>query len=447
MNILQEFETIAAISTPLGTGGVGVIRISGEKSFEIALKITDRKTLPAGKICHGWILDDSVKIDEVVILPFKNPNSYTGEDVIEIQCHGGVNVVRNILDVVLKNGARIAERGEFTKRAFLNKKLDLSQAEAVDDLIHAKTSNFAIQSAKNLSGVLASKIIEIKGEIFETTSRIVAGIDFPEDVAEPEYSYLIERFTASLNEIDKILASAKSSDILRQGIKVAIVGRPNVGKSSLCNALLNLDRAIVTDIAGTTRDIIKENLDLGVAVTLIDTAGIREDENIDKVEEIGIEYSKQSAQEADLILFLYDANTGLTDEDNEIYEIIKDKTHIVVANKIDLVENFTEEIPNTARLSTYSKDGLDELKEKMRIFVCQISPEDTEYITNKRQQECLKRSREALQRALTAAQAEELQDMIYIDLKSALLALDEITGEVITDDILNNIFDHFCIGK
>lgn len=447
MNILQEFETIAAISTPLGTGGVGVIRISGEKSFDIALKISDRQTLPAGKICHGWILDDGVKIDEVVILPFKNPNSYTGEDVVEIQCHGGVNVVRNILDVVLKNGARIAERGEFTKRAFLNKKLDLSQAEAVDDLIHAKTSNFAIQSAKNLSGVLASKINEIKGEIFETTSRIVAGIDFPEDVAEPEYSYLIERFTASLNEIDKILASAKSSDILRQGIKVAIVGRPNVGKSSLFNALLNLDRAIVTDIAGTTRDIIKENLDLGVAVTLIDTAGIREDENIDKVEEIGIEYSKQSAQEADLILFLYDANAGLTDEDNEIYEIIKDKTHIVVANKIDLVENFTEEIPNTARLSTYSKDGLDELKEKMRTFVCQISPEDTEYITNKRQQECLKRSREALQRALTAAQAEELQDMIYIDLKSALLALDEITGEVITDDILNNIFDHFCIGK
>lgn len=447
MNILQEFETIAAISTPLGTGGVGVIRISGEKSFDIALKISDRQTLPAGKICHGWILDDGVKIDEVVILPFKNPNSYTGEDVVEIQCHGGVNVVRNILDVVLKNGARIAERGEFTKRAFLNKKLDLSQAEAVDDLIHAKTSNFAIQSAKNLSGVLASKITEIKGEIFETTSRIVAGIDFPEDVAEPEYSYLIERFTASLNEIDKILASAKSSDILRQGIKVAIVGRPNVGKSSLFNALLNLDRAIVTDIAGTTRDIIKENLDLGVAVTLIDTAGIREDENIDKVEEIGIEYSKQSAQEADLILFLYDANAGLTDEDNEIYEIIKDKTHIVVANKIDLVENFIKEIPNTAKLSTYSKDGLEDLKEKMRTFVCQISPEDTEYITNKRQQECLKRSREALQQALAAAQTEELQDMIYIDLKSALLALDEITGEVITDDILNNIFDHFCIGK
>lgn len=449
MNIIQEFETIAAISTPIGTGGVGVIRISGDKSFDIAHKITDKKNLPAGKICHGWILDGETKIDEVIILPFKNPNSYTGEDVIEIQCHGGVNVVRNILDVVLKNGARMAERGEFTKRAFLNKKLDLSQAEAVDDLIHAKTSNFAIQSAKNLSGVLATKINEIKGEIFETTSRIVAGIDFPEDVAEPEYEYLINRFKHSLNEIDKILDCAKSSDILRQGVKVAIVGRPNVGKSSLFNALLNLDRAIVTDIAGTTRDVIKENIDLGVAVTLIDTAGIRDDENIDKVEEIGIEYSKQSAQDADLILFLYDAKAGLIQEDREIYEIIKNKTHIVVANKIDLINDtdFKEEFENTAKLSTYSKDGLDDLKEKMKNIICNFSLEDTEFITNKRQQSCLLKSKENLERALRAAEAEELQDMIYIDLKSALLHLDEITGEVITDEILNNIFDHFCIGK
>lgn len=350
---------------------------------------------------------------------------------------------------MLKNGARMAERGEFTKRAFLNKKLDLSQAEAVDDLIHAKTSNFAIQSAKNLSGVLANKINEIKGEIFETASRIVAGIDFPEDVAEPEYSYLVERFKHSIKEIDKILDCAKSSDILRQGVKVAIVGRPNVGKSSLFNALLNLDRAIVTDIAGTTRDVIKENIDLGVAVTLIDTAGIREDENIDKVEEIGIEYSKQSAKDADLILFLYDSSVGLTDEDSQIYDIIKDKTHIVVANKIDLLTlgEFKEVFPNTAKLSTYSKDGLDDLKTKMKGIICQFSLEDTEFITNKRQQGCLERCKLSLKRALDAAELGELQDMIYIDLKSALLSLDEITGEVITDDILNNIFDHFCIGK
>lgn len=449
MNIMQEFETIAAISTPLGTGGVGVIRISGDKSFDIAKKISDKEHLPAGKICHGWIIDGETKIDEVLILPFKNPNSYTGEDVIEIQCHGGVNVVRNILDIVLKNGARMAERGEFTKRAFLNKKLDLSQAEAVDDLIHAKTSNFAIQSAKNLSGVLALKINEIKGEIFETASRIVAGIDFPEDVAEPEYSYLTDKFNHSLSEINRILDCAKTSDILRQGVKVAIVGRPNVGKSSLFNTLLNIDRAIVTDIAGTTRDIIKENLDLGVAITLIDTAGIREDENIDKVEEIGIEYSKQSAQDADMVLFMYDANAGLTEEDKQIYNIIKDKTHIIVANKIDLIkdEKFVPIFENTARLSTYSKDGLDDLKEKMKDIICNFSLEDTEFITNKRQQSCLIKGKESLERALQAAEAEELQDMIYIDLKSALLALDEITGEVITDDILNNIFDHFCIGK
>ncbi len=447
MNINQEFETIAAISTPLGTGGVGVIRISGDKSFEIALNISDRTTLPAGKICHGWILDEGVRIDEVVILPFKNPNSYTGEDVIEIQCHGGVNVVRNILDVVLKNGARMAERGEFTKRAFLNKKLDLSQAEAVDDLIHAKTSNFAIQSAKNLSGVLASKINEIKGEIFETASRIVAGIDFPEDVAEPEYNWLIDKFNNSLSEIEKILACAKSSDILRQGVKVAIVGRPNVGKSSLFNALLNLDRAIVTDIAGTTRDVIKETIDLGVSVTLIDTAGIRENENIDKVEEIGIEYSKQSAQEADLVVFLYDAQAGLTKEDKEIYEIIKDKTHINVANKIDLTENFKPELENTQTISVYSKVGLEKFKDILKQTIFKFTPEDTEFVTNQRQQTCLLRCKESLERALKAAKAEELQDMIYIDLKSALLSLDEITGEVITDDILNNIFDHFCIGK
>ena len=449
MNIIEEFDTIAAISTPIGTGGVGVIRISGDKSFDIAKNITTRKELPAGKICHGWVVDGDKKVDEVIILPFKNPNSYTGEDVIEIHCHGGVNVVRNILDVILKNGARMAERGEFTKRAFLNKKLDLSQAEAVDDIIHAKTSNFALQSAKNLSGVLADKIKELRSELFNVSSRIVAGIDFPEDVAEPQYSYLISEFNKILKEINRILDCAKSSDILRQGVKVAIVGRPNVGKSSLFNALLNLDRAIVTDIAGTTRDVIKENLDLGVAITLIDTAGIREEENLDKVEEIGIEYSKQSASEADLVIFMYDAKCGLTKEDREIFDIIKDKPHIVIANKIDLVEEgaFVPEFENSITLSTYSKDGIEKLKEQLKNIICDFSLEDTEFITNKRQQTCLLRCKESLTRALRAAEIEELQDMIYIDVKSALISLDEITGEVINDDILNNIFDHFCIGK
>lgn len=444
MNILQEFDTIAAIATPIGTGGVGVIRISGDKSFEIIDKIYSKHNLEAGKISHGWIVDGGKKIDEVLLLPFKNPHSYTGEDVIEIHCHGGINVVRNILDVVLKNGARMAERGEFTKRAFLNKKMDLSQAEAVADLIHAKTKDFAKQSAKNLSGVLSTKIKEIRTDIFNVLSKIIAGIDFPEDVAEPEYDYIISEFQKALDKINKILSSANSSNIMRQGIKIAIVGRPNVGKSSLFNTLLNVERAIVTDIAGTTRDVLKETLDWDVAITLIDTAGIRDNDEVGKVEEIGIEYSKQSADEADLILFLYDASKGMNDDDRVILDMVKDKNHIVIANKCDLIESRNSD---ALYLSTVSKEGLDELKEKIKEISYNFSLEDTEFITNNRQQDCLIKCRESLNQALEAAKIHELQDLISIDLKSALLFLDEITGEVITDDILNNIFDHFCIGK
>lgn len=444
MNIIQEFDTITAIATPLGTGGVGVIRISGDESFDIIKKIFSKQNLEAGRIAHGWITDGGRKIDEVIVLPFKKPNSYTGEDVIEIHCHGGINVVRNILDLVLQNGARTAERGEFTKRAFLNKKLDLSQAEAVADLIHAKTRNFAVQSAKNLSGVLGEKIAEIKKDIFETLSKIIAGIDFPEDVAEPEYSYLIESFEKSLKKIDEILSCAKSSDILRQGVKIAIVGKPNVGKSSLFNKLLNLERAIVTDIAGTTRDIIKENLDWDVPITLIDTAGIRESDEVGKVEEIGIEYSKQSADEADLVLFIYDASRGIDGEDRAILELIENKTHLIIANKCDLIDKPVEKAIN---ISVETGSGIEELKNKIKEIVCNFSSDDTEFITNKRQQDCLEKCRESLTNALNAAKIYQLQDLISIDLKSALLYLDEITGEVITDEILENIFSHFCIGK
>lgn len=444
MNILQEFDTIAAIATPVGTGGVGVIRISGDKSFEIVDKIYSKHNLEEGKISHGWIVDGDKKIDEVILLPFKNPKSYTGEDVIEIHCHGGINVVRNILDIVLKNGARMAERGEFTKRAFMNKKMDLSQAEAVADLIHAKTRDFAKQSAKNLSGALSQKIKEIRTDIFNVLSKIVAGIDFPEDVAEPEYEYIIQEFEKALDKIDKILSCAKSSNIMRQGIKIAIVGKPNVGKSSLFNTLLNVERAIVTDIAGTTRDVIKETLDWDVAITLIDTAGIRDNDEVGKVEEIGIEYSKQSADEADLILFLYDASKGLNEDDKTILDLIKDKNHIIIANKSDLTETRNAD---TFYLSTVTKEGLDDLKDKIKQTAYNFSLEDTEFVTNNRQQDCLEKCRTSLVQALDAAKINELQDLISIDLKSALLFLDEITGEVITDDILNNIFDHFCIGK
>lgn len=445
MNIIQEFDTITAIATPIGTGGIGVIRISGSKCFEIVEKIFPKKLIP-GEIHHGWIINGSKKIDEVIVLPFKNPNSYTGEDVVEIQCHGGINVVRNILDLVLANGARAAERGEFTKRAFLNHKLDLSQAEAVCDLIHAKTQNFAIQSAKNLSGILSEKVKEIKKDIFEVLSKIVAGIDFPDDVKEPEYDYLINEFENAIAKINDILSCAKSSNVLRQGIKIAILGKPNVGKSSLFNALLSMQRAIVTDIEGTTRDILTETLDFdGIPVTLIDTAGIRDDSKVGKVEEIGIEFSKQAADEADLILFLYDSSTGINKDDENILDFIKDKKYISIANKADLGGNASYE--DSLNLSTITKEGFSELKEKIKQFVGEKSIEDTEFITNNRQQDCLEKSKESLRQALLAAQLKELQDLISIDVKSALLYLDEITGEVITDDILNNIFDNFCIGK
>ena len=445
MNILQEFETITAIATPIGTGGVGVIRISGDKTYEILEKIYNKTALEAGRISHGWILDGEKKIDEVIVLPFKKPHSYTGEDVVEIHCHGGINVVKNILDLIIKNGARIAEKGEFTKRAFLNKKMDLSQAEAVADLIHAKTKNFAKQSAKNLSGVLAERVKEIRTEIFTVLSRIIAGIDFPEDVAEPEYSYLIENFERIISEIDKILEGAKSSNIMRQGLKIAIVGRPNVGKSSLFNTLLNLERAIVTDIAGTTRDVLRENLDWEVPITLIDTAGIRDTKDVDKVEEIGIEYSKEAVEEADFIIFIYDSHAGYCAEDEEIFKLLGDKEYIIAANKIDL--GAKEIIKDALPISTYTKEGLDELKDRIKKYSYNFSNEDMEFTTNIRQQNCLENCRESLMNALVSARNHELQDLISIDLKSSLLFLDEITGEVITDEILNNIFEHFCIGK
>ena len=461
MNILEEFDTIAAVSTPLGMGGVGVIRISGEKAFEIIGKIFTNPKFEPRKFNHGRIVDNGKVIDEVIVLPFFAPNSYTGENVIEIQCHGGVNVVKNILNLVLSNGARMAEKGEFTKRAFLNKRMDLSQAESVADIIHSKTSEFAKVSMKNLSGVLKNKINEIRNSIFEVLSRITAGIDFPEDVKEPEYDYLTESFKNIISDIDTVLSDAKSSNILRQGITVAIAGKPNVGKSSLFNALLNLDRAIVTDIAGTTRDVLRETLDLGIPVTLVDTAGIRE-EGENKVEEIGIEYSKQSLNDADLVLFIYDAEQGISEEDKKILSLIKDKNYIMAANKADLIKNPTPkseistlpqgagsniDITNCLKISALTGEGINELKQALTSKVCEVEPENLEFVTNSRQQVCLERAKAALEQALTASEIRELQDLISIDVKSAILALDELTGELITDDILDNIFEHFCIGK
>ena len=438
-------DTISAITTPIGNGGVSIIRLSGEKAFEIIDKIFSSQNLIAGKIYHGWIMENGEKLDEVIVLPFKAPNSYTGEDVIEIQCHGGVHITNKILDLTIKNGARYAEKGEYTKRAFLNRKIDLSQAEAVLDLIHARSEKFASASAKNLFGKLSIEVAKIRKEIMDLLSRIIAAVDFPEDVVEPEYSYIENTIEGIIGKINYILSFSKSSNIFRQGIKIVLAGRPNVGKSSLFNTLLNLDRAIVTDIAGTTRDVIQETLDIdGIAVTIIDTAGIRDNKNINKVEAIGIDYSKKYVQDADLVLFLYDLNDGFTKEDKEILDSIKDKKYIKVATKCDLT-SFKDN--DSVCISLKTGENIEVLKQKIKSEVITQNLTEVEFITNQRQQKALEETKNSLINALIAAQNNEIQDLISIDIKSALMYISEVSGEVITDDILNNIFDNFCIGK
>ena len=410
-------DTISAIATPIGNGGVSIVRISGEKSFEIINKIFSSQNLIAGKIYHGWIIENGEKLDEVIVLPFKAPNSYTGEDVIEIQCHGGVHITNKILDLTIKNGARYAEKGEYTKRAFLNRKMDLSQAEAVLDLIHARSEKFASASAKNLFGKLSIEVANIRKEIMDLLSRIIAAVDFPEDVVEPEYSYIEDTIEGIIEKINYILSFSKSSNVFRQGIKIVLAGRPNVGKSSLFNTL---------------------------SVTIIDTAGIRDDENINKVEAIGIDYSKKYVQDADLVLFLYDLNDGFTKEDKEILDSIKDKKYIKVATKSDLT-SFKDD--DSVCISLKTGENIEVLKQKIKSEVITQNLTEVEFITNQRQQKALEETKNSLINALIAAQNNEIQDLISIDIKSALMYISEVSGEVITDDILNNIFDNFCIGK
>ena len=439
------FDTICAIATPLSTGGIGVIRVGGEDAIEIVQKIFNKKIVPK-MINHGWVVYRGKKIDEVIVLPFIAPNSYTGENVAEIQTHGSPVVINQILNIILENGARLAQRGEFTKRAFLNHKIDLSQAEAVLDLINAKTQKSAHGAAGSLSGLLGAKTEEIKLKISNILGKIIASLDFPEDVAEVGYDEIIQNIEEAINEIKEILKNARMHNILRQGVKIAVAGRPNVGKSSLFNALLNTDRAIVTDIEGTTRDTITETLDLnGISATLIDTAGIR-NKSADKVEKIGIEQSKSAIELADIVLCLYDGQIGINDKDREIFELAHAKKHIIVRTKCDLCAD-CKNAEGEISISSKTKEGIEELKNELYKEITGLNPMENEFLTNQRHQYCFKKAQEALENALRGAKEGELQDLISIDLKAALTNLGEISGEVITDDILNNIFENFCIGK
>ena len=438
------FDTICAIATPLSKGGIGVIRVSGEDPIEIVQKIFTKKIIPK-VINHGWIIDNGEKIDEVIVLPFVAPHSYTGENVAEIQTHGSPVVINHILNMILDKGARLAQRGEFTKRAFLNHKMDLSQAEAVLDLINAKTQKSANSAAGSLCGLLKIKTEEIKSKISSILGKIIASLDFPQDVAEVDYEEIITEVQGAINEINDILKNAKMHNILRQGIKIAVAGRPNAGKSSLFNTLLNLKRAIVTEIEGTTRDTITETLEInGISATLIDTAGIR-DKSADKVEKIGIEQSKSAIEEADIVLCLYDGQIGICDADEKIFNLAQDKKRIIVRTKCDLCNNQTKN--NEISISSKTKEGIEELKKAIYEEISDLNPTQSEFLTNQRQQYCLKKSLEALENALNGAKSNELQDLISIDLKAALTNLGEISGEVITEDILSNIFENFCIGK
>ena len=438
------FDTICAIATPLSKGGIGVIRVSGENAIEIVQKIFTKKIIPK-VINHGWIIDNGEKIDEVIVLPFIAPHSYTGENVAEIQTHGSPVVINHILNMILDKGARLAQRGEFTKRAFLNHKMDLSQAEAVLDLINAKTQKSANSAAGSLCGLLKIKTEEIKSKISSILGKIIASLDFPQDVAEVDYEEIITEVQGAIDEINGILKNAKMHNILRQGIKIAVAGRPNAGKSSLFNTLLNLKRAIVTEIEGTTRDTITETLEInGISATLIDTAGIR-DKSPDKVENIGIEQSKAAIEEADIVLCLYDGQIGICKADEKIFNLAQDKKRIIVRTKCDLCNNQTKN--NEISISSKTKEGIEELKKAIYEEITDLNPTQREFLTNQRQQYCLKKSLEALENALNGAKNNELQDLISIDLKASITCLGEISGEVITENILNDIFMNFCIGK
>ncbi len=454
-------DTICAISTPIGHGGIGIVRISGKESLKIALKLTNNRTsnIKPNNIIYSKIYDDNQIIDEALISYFKAPNSYTGDDVIEINSHGGILIVQRILNLVLKNGARMAEPGEFTKRAFLCGKIDLYQAEAVADLINSKTYKENEISAVQLSGDLGKKIREIKNEIVDVLVDIEANVDYPEyDIEEITFNKINKVIEDSIDKLQKLSNSYKEGKVLKNGINTAIVGKPNVGKSSILNVLLNEERAIVTDVEGTTRDTIEESIIINnVVFNLIDTAGIRETK--DKVENIGIEKSKKSIEKADLVLFILDASKDISAEDKELFKVLKDHKKIIIINKNDIhnqtyVNNILDEINKQKEneivyLSTKSYEGVDKLKDTMtKMFINEnLSNNEELIITNIRHKEAIDKTIRLLNNAKENIAQNIPIDMISIDLQNSLISLCEILGENVTEDVINGIFSKFCLGK
>lgn len=452
--------TIAAISTAPGIGGIGIIRMSGAECFDILEKIFKHKkpekieNIKGYSIKYGYIYDKEEKIDEVLVSYFKTPNSYTSENMCEINSHGGIVVMNKILDLCIRNGAALAEPGEFTKRAFLNGRLDLSQAEAVIDIINAKTDKEAKVSINQLEGGLSERITKIRRIIISIMADIEATIDYPEyDLEEVTNNKILN----TLEEVDKLLNTLENTftngKILRDGITTAIIGRPNAGKSSLLNLILNEERAIVTDVEGTTRDTIEEFISVrGIPLKIIDTAGIRDSE--DRVEQIGVIKAKEIAEKSDMVIAIFDRNKELTKEDRDILEIVKSKNAIIVLNKSDLeskIEMGEIKILNKpiVEMSAKNKEGLDELYSKItELYKLEEIANDGEIIVNNiRHKNIILNSRKNLEIAKNTILTNMPIDIISTYLKEIIEELGKITGETVTEDVINEIFSKFCLGK
>ena len=453
------FDTIAAISTPKGEGGIGIIRISGDKSFEILSKIFNmknpNKNLGFYKFNYGFVHDNGKIIDEVMIVRMKAPKTYTCEDIVEINCHGGNLITEKVLELVLKNGARHAEQGEFTKRAFMNGRIDLSQAEAVMDLIQGKTEKSISLSMDQLRGDLKEKIHKFKKALLDVTAHVNVVLDYPEEgIDDPLPENLRENLEKVYREANILIESYDKGKKIKEGIKTVIVGKPNVGKSTLLNSLLKEERAIVTHIPGTTRDVIEEIINIkGIPLVLVDTAGIRKTEDI--VENIGVEKSKQFIEKADLILLVLDASKELEKEDIEVIEKIKEnnKKTIVLLNKIDLerkIDLSNYDLENILEISAKDNIGIDEMEEKIYSYIVEEDVENTSeklIITNIRHKTALEKTKESVNNIFETIDNGMPMDLISVDLKEALDALSEITGEISSEDILDHVFGNFCVGK
>ncbi|SAZ16278.1 tRNA (5-carboxymethylaminomethyl-2-thiouridylate) synthase [Staphylococcus aureus] len=459
----MDLDTITSISTPMGEGAIGIVRLSGPQAVEIADKLYKGKHLlndvPSHTINYGHIIDPESKevIEEVMVSVLRAPKTFTREDIIEINCHGGILTINRVLELTMTYGARMAEPGEFTKRAFLNGRIDLSQAEAVMDFIRSKTDRASKVAMNQIEGRLSDLIKKQRQSILEILAQVEVNIDYPEydDVEDATTEFLLEQSKEIKQEINRLLDTGAQGKIMREGLSTVIVGKPNVGKSSMLNNLIQDNKAIVTEVAGTTRDVLEEYVNVrGVPLRLVDTAGIRETEDI--VEKIGVERSRKALSQADLILFVLNNNEALTQEDYTLYEVVKNEDVIVIVNKMDLEQNIDinevkDMIGDTPLIQTsmLKQEGIDELEIQIRglFFGGEVQNQDMTYVSNSRHISLLKQARQTIQDAIDAAESGVPMDMVQIDLTRTWEILGEIIGETASDELIDQLFSQFCLGK